>query len=353
MESISISQALELKSRIFVDVRSPQEFETDHIYGAVNIPILDNEERAIIGTLYKNKGKEHAVETGLEFVAPKLKEIFTQIKGLSEEYEDVIIYCFRGGMRSSSVVDFVNSCGLRTIKLEGGYKNYRNHVITTLENLRDDFTFAVLHGHTGIGKTEMLKELEKRGMAIIDLEYYARNSGSVFGGIYYTSEPATQKYFETQIFDYIRRARQQGHKYLFMESESKKIGRCFLSSSFWDMMQNGYHILVESSIESRVERCVKDYTVKCWDNDDLLRSSILKLKDSLGNANVTELLERTDVKDYYYIAKFLMENYYDRLYLHSQDKYEYEFTVNSDEFMDACDKVEDWYRELLKKEELD
>ena len=93
--------------------------------------------------------------------------------------------------------------------------------------------------------------------------------------------------------------------------------------------------------------------MKCWDNDDLLRSSILKLKDSLGNANVTELLERTDVKDYYYIAKFLMENYYDRLYLHSQDKYEYEFTVNSDKFMDACDKVEDWYRELLKKEELD
>lgn len=112
-------------------------------------------------------------------------------------------------MRSSSVVDFVNSCGLRTIKLEGGYKHYRNHVITTLENLRDDFTFAVLHGHQALEDRDV-KELEKRGMAIIDLEYYARNSGSVFGGIYYTSEPATQKYFETQIFDYINKSQEAG-----------------------------------------------------------------------------------------------------------------------------------------------
>jgi len=353
MESINIENALKLGSKVFIDVRSPLEFESDHIFGAVNIPILDNEERAIIGTLYKKKGKEDAVETGLEFVAPKLKDIFLNIKKLSEEYDNVIVYCFRGGMRSSSVVDFINSCGLNTIKLEGGYKVYRNHVINSLDKLSTDFTFAVLHGHTGIGKTEMLKDLEARGIAIIDLEYYARNSGSVFGGIYYKGSPTTQKYFETQIFDYIQRVKAKGIKYLFMESESKKIGKCVLSSSFWDMMQNGYHILVESSIESRVERCVKDYTLKCWDNDDLLKSSIMKLKDSLGNENVKTLLERTEEKDYYYIAKFLMENYYDKLYLHSQDKYKYEFTVNTDELIKACDEVDTWYRQLLKKEGLE
>ncbi|MGB5824558.1 MAG: tRNA 2-selenouridine(34) synthase MnmH [Proteocatella sp.] len=348
MESIQLTQALALENKLFIDVRSPLEFEADHIYGAINIPILDNDERAIIGTLYKNKGKQEAVETGLEYVAPKLTDLFKRIKKLKEEHTNVIIYCFRGGMRSSAVVDFINSCGIEVIKLDGGYKNYRTHVISTLENLKDDFSFVVLHGHTGIGKTEMLIELEKRGLGIIDLEYYARNSGSAFGGIYYSDISPTQKYFETQIFDYVQNAKAKNMKYLFMESESKKIGRCIISGSFWELMQSGYHILVEASIEGRVNRCVKDYTLKCWDNDELLEMSINRLKDTLGKANIEMLLERTKEKDYYTIAKFLMENYYDKLYAHSQNQYKYEFTVDSDEFDESCSKVEQWYKELLK-----
>lgn len=347
MESIELEKALNLEKKIFIDVRSPLEFEADHIMDAVNIPILDNEERAIIGTLYKHEGKDKAVETGLDFVTPKLKTLFNQIKLLKEKYDNVIIYCFRGGMRSTSVAEFLESCGVEVFKLDGGYKNYRNHVITTLENLDKHFKFVVLHGNTGIGKTEMLLEIEKRGMAIIDLEYYARNSGSVFGEIYYNGRKTTQKYFETEIFDYTQKAKKEGKYYLFMESESKKIGKCMLSNAFWDMMKSGYHILVEASIESRAQRCVKDYTEKCRDNDERLKASIVKLKDTLGNANIGMLLEKTEEKDHYFIAKFLMENYYDKLYNHSQIQYEYEFKVNTDEFIDACDKIEAWYINLL------
>lgn len=346
MEAINLEKALNLEKKIFIDVRSPLEFEADHIMGAINIPILDNEERAIIGTLYKQEGKERAVEKGLDYVTPKLKTLFEQIKKLKLEYENVIIYCFRGGMRSSSVVEFLETCDLKVYKLEGGYKLYRNHVIKSLEKLNEDFKFVVLHGNTGIGKTEMLLELEKRGIAIIDLEYYARNSGSVFGEIYYNGRKTTQKYFETEIFDYIQKAKKEGKYYLFMESESKKIGKCMLSNAFWDMMKEGYHILVEASIESRAQRCVKDYTEKCRDNDEKLKASIVKLKDTLGNANIAMLLEKTEEKDHYFIAKFLMENYYDKLYNHSQMQYDYEFTVNSDNFESACDKIEVWYKGL-------
>lgn len=347
MEAINLEQALNLEKKIFIDVRSPLEFEADHIMGAINIPILDNEERAIIGTLYKHEGKERAVERGLDYVTPKLKTLFEQIKKLKQEHENVIVYCFRGGMRSSSVVEFLETCDLKVYKLEGGYKLYRNHVIKSLEKLNEDFKFVVLHGNTGIGKTEMLLELEKRGMAIIDLEYYARNSGSVFGEIYYNGRKTTQKYFETEIFDYIQKAKKEGKYYLFMESESKKIGKCMLSNAFWDMMKEGYHILVEASIESRAERCVKDYTEKCRDNDEKLKSSIVKLKDTLGNANIEMLLEKTEEKNHYFIARFLMENYYDKLYNHSQVQYDYEFTVNSDQFDLACNKIEDWYKDLI------
>lgn len=349
MKSIELQDALDLEKKIFVDVRSPKEFEEDHIIGAINIPILDNDERAIIGTLYKKNGQETAVEKGLEFVTPKLNEFYKQIKDLKEKYENVIIYCFRGGMRSSSFVDFINGCGLEVKKLEKGYKFYRNHVIQTNENLDKHFKFVVLHGHTGIGKTEMLLELQKRGISILDLEYYARNSGSVFGGIYYSEKAPTQKFFESQMFDYVENARKNNVKYLFMESESKKIGRCVLSANFWQMMIDGYHILVEASIEARVERCVKDYTLKCHDNDELLRISVQKLKDTLGKSNIETLLKKTDEKDYYYIAKFLMENYYDMLYAHSQNKYEYEYTVNSDKFIEACDTIEQWYKTLPEK----
>lgn len=345
MTVIKLEEALNLESRIFIDVRSPQEYEIDHIPGSINIPLLDNDERAIIGTLYKKQGKEDALEKGMEYVTPKLQEFYDQIKAISQEYKNVIIYCFRGGMRSSSFVDFINSRGLNVKKLDQGYKYYRNYVIKRLDDL-SDFKFVVLHGHTGIGKTEMLIELEKKGLSILDLEYFAKNSGSVFGGIYYSGNPVSQKYFETQILEKLLEAEKNGVKHLFMESESKKIGRCTLGSEFWNQMTNGYHILVEASLDSRVERCVKDYTLKCIDNDEQLISSIKKLKDTIGNVGVELLIEKSGEKDYSFVARYLMENYYDKLYLHSQDKYKYEFAVDSEAMKNACDSIELWYNNI-------
>lgn len=344
METIAIEDAIKSKHTCFIDVRSPKEYKEDHIPGAINIPILDDEERAIIGTIYKHNGKDMAVDKGLEYVTPKLKDLYNDLKKHSDGSDEVVIYCFRGGMRSGSVVDFASGCGLKVKKLEGGYKSYRRFVIEYLKNLEKKFQFVILHGHTGIGKTQMLLELEKEGVSILDLEFFAKNSGSVFGDIYYTGERPSQKYFETVLFDKIWEYEQNGQGIIFMESESKKIGRCVLTQEFWDMMQNGKHILVEASLEGRVRRCVDDYTEKTKDNDQQLINSIKKLKDRLGNEKINELIQQASEKKYDEIASFLMVEYYDKLYLHSQKMYSYELVVNSDKMTQSVQEIVNWYK---------
>lgn len=336
--SIQLIQALMEPNAVIVDVRSPKEYAEDHITGSYNIPLLDNEERTIIGTLYKQEGKEQAVDKGYEFVNPKLEEMTKEFRKIAQTGKEIIIYCFRGGMRSTTVVNYLKSVGIKAIKLEGGYKNYRKYVIEYLEDL-SYFEFIILHGHTGVGKTEMLLELEKHGKFILDLEDYACNSGSVFGEIYYKGENPSQKFFETQIFNQLRKARENNEKRLYMESESKKIGRCTLGVSFWEKMLSGEHIHVEASLESRVKRCVEDYTKKCWDNDDKLIRAITKLKDTIGKIKVEELIQATVVKDYTQIASFLMEFYYDPLYQHSISKYEYSQNVNSEDVQQAVKEI--------------
>ncbi len=344
MSTIGIKEALKLKDRIFIDVRSPLEFEEDHILGAINVPILDNDERAIIGTLYKQQGKESAIQKGLDFVVPKLKDLYHRIEGLKREYKEVIVYCFRGGMRSSSVVDFLSSCGLEIRKLEGGYKSYRRFVIDFLSDL-DKYRFAVLHGHTGTGKTQMLNALRDCGIAVLDLEEMAKNSGSVFGELYYGGEKPGQKFFETQLFAALLDYESRQRHLIFMESESKKIGRCILSKEFWEKMQEAKHILVEASLPRRVERCVADYVKQGKADDEALIAAILKLKDSLGNKTVEEMIVKVEQKRYYEVAEFLMSNYYDKLYIHSQNKYSYEFTVNSDDMNASVSRIVSWYKE--------
>lgn len=346
MKTIDIQTALDWENKIFVDVRSPLEYEEDHIPGAINIPILDNEERVIIGTIYKQEGKENAIRRGLDFVSPKLKELYQRLKDLNQQYDEIVIYCFRGGMRSSSVVDFARSCGLTLSKLEGGYKSYRRHVMEYLENIGAYFKFVVLHGHTCIGKTEMLLALEKENMGVLDLEFFAKNSGSVFGDIFYKGKRPSQKFFETQLFAKLQSLQKNKIRYVFMESESKKIGRCTLSAHFWKMMQEGKHILVEASLAARVARCVHDYTLKSPDNDEQLISSVENLKDKLGKERVKELIEQIKQKKYAEVAEYLMVHYYDCLYLHSQDKYQYEFTVCSDDMNKSVETILQWYKEL-------
>lgn len=352
MKTITIKEALNQENAVFVDVRSQKEYSEDHIYGAVNIPLLDDEERAIIGTLYKQEGKEEAIDRGIDFVTPKIRELYVELKNLSQNEKEIIIYCSRGGMRSGSVAQLAAAFGLDVQKLEGGYKSYRNHVLNYLKDIEGKCKFTVLHGNTCVGKTDILSALEEEGLNTLDLEDLAKNSGSVFGHIYHEEEATNQKFFETQIFTKIKSLEDKEDKILFMESESKKIGRCTLSKEFWDMIQNGYHILVESSIKDRVNRSVKDYSLKSSNCDKKLIDSVYKLKDTLGHETTKLLEERVSKKDYAFVAQYLMENYYDRLYRHSEKKYTYEFSVCSDQMEETIKTIINWHKKKLMSKEI-
>lgn len=340
MNEIDIYQALEMDDAVIVDVRSPGEYEEDHIPGAVSIPLFDDEERALIGTMYKQIGKETAVEKGISITTPKLDEFYKKFSELSLKYTNIIIYCYRGGMRSQSLTNFIVSCGIKACRITGGYKAYRKYVIDYLENIPEDFKFVVLHGHTGTGKTQILTELQKKGICCIDLEYLAKNSGSVYGEIFYQGHPPTQKTFESLIVDIMKNC---SSKHIFMESESKKIGKVIIPKSFWNFMLEGDHILVESSLESRVKRIVDDYTKNELHDDEYLKRSTKKLQDTLGASKISMLIDKIDEKDYEYVARYLIENYYDALYGFSIKKYEYVLTVNSDLIDQSVEDIQKLY----------
>ena len=133
----------------------------DHILNAYNLPLFDNDEYHEIGTIYRKEGEHEAIDKGFDFVSPKLKDMYKVVKELSLNYEHIIIYCARGGMRSSSVANMLSSIGIDLYKLEGGYKSYRNYVLDYLSNIMNKKQFIVLHGLTGVGKTELLVELRK------------------------------------------------------------------------------------------------------------------------------------------------------------------------------------------------
>ncbi|MSR86470.1 tRNA 2-selenouridine(34) synthase MnmH, partial [Candidatus Woesearchaeota archaeon] len=197
---------------VFVDVRSPKEFIEDHIPGAINIPLFSNEERAIVGTLYKQVGKDVAIDKGLEIVGHKLPEMIQEYQTLKEKR--IIVYCWRGGMRSGSVVGLLQSLKFDVVQLENGYKDYRRFVREQLDRVHIP-SLVILYGLTGSGKTEILGKIKNS----IDLEGLAQHRGSIFGDIGLTQR--SQKMFESLLLKRLIELQQE--KVVFIEGESRRI----------------------------------------------------------------------------------------------------------------------------------
>jgi len=303
------------KEYLFIDVRSPAEFAEDHIPGAVNIPLFSNEERAIVGTMYKQIGKDVAINKGLEIVSHKLPEMIAEYKKLKGK---LCVYCWRGGMRSGSVVSLLASLQFDVVQLENGYKDYRRFVREQLDAVGIP-PMMVLYGLTGSGKTEMLQQLPNS----LDLEGLAQHRGSIFGDV--NLSPRTQKMFESLLLQRLFALRNE--KSIFVEGESRRIGPVVIPLSIWNAMQKGTKVKVVCSQEQRVDRL---YTEYC-DNfqTEKMKEKIHAIEKYLGKKQADALCLMLDRGEIRAVIEKILTEYYDKLYTHTVESKVYSGTVGS------------------------
>ncbi len=313
--TIDLQNALEQrrKGALLVDVRSPAEFAETTIPGAVNIPIFSDEERKQVGTLYKQEGKSVARRVGIELVAPKIPALLEQIEVARQDRPGpVIIFCWRGGMRSLAMTSFCNLAGVGARQLVGGHKAFRKYVCTFFESQQWPPIY-VLRGLTGIGKTRVLQRLGRLDYPVIDLEGLANHRGSAFGALGLEPQPK-QKLFDSRLWDRLDQLRDV--PYLVVEGESQHIGRLLIPKSFHGAMQVQKSLWLTASLDWRTKVIMEEYPAL-----DQLREQfekpIMALKGRLGKQTVAEFLALLRAGEWGALVRELMVRYYDPLYLHT------------------------------------
>ena len=303
-----------LDSHLVVDVRTPLEFAEDHIPGSINVPLLSNDERVLIGTLYKQNGPHEARVMGLEVTAPKLPAIVAEIAAAADG-RPILVYCWRGGLRSKTIASVLQLTGYKALQLPGGYKIYRNRVIAYFERFTPPGPLVVLHGLTGIGKTTFLYLLQNNGpWKIIDLEGLARHRGSAFGMLG-LDQNLSQKWYESLLWDTFRRI--PAGTPIVLEGESRRIGRVALPGDMYEVMRDAVKIWCEASLETRVRRLLDDYGKEEYRGDII--ASLERIRKKLGGEKYTELSGYLLQWDLAPFVRELCTSYYDRNYYKGRD----------------------------------
>lgn len=304
---LSVEEFLALRtSQPVIDVRSEGEFEEGHISGAINIPLLNNEARAIVGTAYKKKGQAEAIREAFRLVGPRLAEIIQQTETIAAGKE-ILVHCWRGGMRSSNFCQFAGMAKVKSQVLKGGYKAYRQFAF---EAFQQPLQIILIGGCTGSGKSEVLRALKGQGEQIIDLETLAHHKGSAFGSLMQLPQPTTEQ-FHNNLFEEIFKL--DISKPIWVEDESITIGKVFLPPDFWLRMKSSPIVQMNVSKEVRVQRLVAEYGHA--DRGEFLEA-MTKIVKRLGGQHFKAAKEKLLEGDMASTIEILL-TYYDKYYLES------------------------------------
>jgi len=302
-----------LSDYLIIDVRSPGEYAHAHIPSAFSLPLFTDEERAAIGTTYKQESRAAAIKLGLPFFGTKMQNMIEQVEGWSTIYEKIngkkptiLVHCWRGGMRSSAVAWLLDLYGFKTEQLNDGYKAYRNWVLAQFEK---NYSMKVLGGFTGSGKTEILLQLQKSKLPVVDLEGLANHKGSAFGALG-QNEQASQEQFENNLAETLSNT-SAAHPYFWIEDESQRIGTNMLPITFFKNMRNSICYFIDIPFDARLQFIVQAYGK--FAVTDLIAAT-LRIQKRLGGLETktaVNLLVENNIEG----AFSILLKYYDKVYL--------------------------------------
>jgi tRNA 2-selenouridine synthase len=330
-EKINIERFLELaKLHPVIDVRSPAEYKHAHIPGAYSLPLFTDEERKIVGTAYKQQSRQAAIKLGLDFFGPKMKKMVEEVEGLIGNRQlaiynrqqaihitqtgtplpianCILVYCWRGGMRSGAVSWLLDIYGFKVYTLKGGYKKFRNHVLDTFKL---PFHFNILGGYTGSGKTGLLKALKEKGETVIDLESLAVHKGSAFGNIGLPQQPG-QEMFENLLAKELRSLGSGqpplGGRAAWLEDESQRIGLVNIPPELWKTMRRSPVYFLDIPFGERLKNIVAEYGPL---DPEKIIDAISRISQKLGHLNAKTailLLNEGKIEESFEI---LLKHYY-------------------------------------------
>ena len=332
-QKIHIEQFLELaRQHPVIDVRSPGEYNHAHIPGAYSLPLFTDEERKVVGTVYQQQSREQAIKIGLDYFGPKMKKMVEEVESLVRSQESgvnpepeqsrlptndsrlILVYCWRGGMRSGAVSWLLDLYGFKVYILVGGYKKFRKYV---LDSFKEPHVLKILGGFTGSGKTEVLKEIESKGEPAIDLEEIAKHKGSAFGSIGMPAQP-TQEMFENLLaIKLISTSADNSlpprRKTIWLEDESQRIGLINIPHELWKNMRQSPIYFLDIPFEERLKHIVQEYGQL---DPEKLIDAIGRIVQKMGNLNAKTailLLKEGKITESFDI----LLKYYDKLYFKS------------------------------------
>lgn len=340
VEKLDISLFLDLAETIpVVDVRSPSEFTSGHIPGAFNIPLFDDKERETVGITYKKEGRSKAIISGIEIAGPKMYLKLQEALKIAQDGK-LLVHCWRGGMRSEAMAWLFSLGDIEVALLEGGYKAYRKHVLSTLSEKRKTI---VLGGMTGSTKTLILNQLNKIGEQVIDLEGLANHKGSAFGALGQPPQPSSE-HFANLLYHQWKQLNEDIP--VWLEDESHNIGNVFMPDEFYKNMQDSATIILFMEFEKRVPRLMEEYSTY---PPGLLKESIMKISKRLGGDNTRDSLDAVDRRDFAKAVEITLK-YYDKAYLygikqkHTENLISVEtdtddVAINADKVINAAKKI--------------